>query len=118
MNESRNHSYVFTDFVDAWRGARRWENAHADIAGYHGDRYRAFSKAFGVDLNEPPDPGPPIPDWLVTNPHAGNLREMGREQSNWRLHIYPFILNCEELAGRINGPWDGMLETPPTMSNI
>ena len=64
MNESRKEQYNLADFVDAWRDARRWKDAHEDLAGYYGDRYRAFSKAFGADLGQVPDPAPPLPDWL------------------------------------------------------
>lgn len=106
MNESENQHYTFNDFLDAWRAARRWVGAHPDLADYHGDRYRAFASVFGADLNEAPDPGPPVPDWLASEPNV------------WRFYIHPFVLSAEDQARKYSSPWSGYLEAPTAIHRI
>ena len=115
MNESNDKTYTFSDLVDAWRDARRWENAHKDIASHHGDRYRAFSEAFGADLGQVPDPAPPLPDWMRM---WGESLDESASASDWGHFVYPFILKSEELAGGLDGPWAGYLEAPTAINNI
>jgi hypothetical protein len=55
--------FAFEQVVQAWRDARRWDQAHPDLAEHYSSRYRAFAfaSAFGVDLEECPRSAPEMP---------------------------------------------------------
>lgn len=111
--------YSFSDFVDAWRSARRSERANPDQANYQRNRYVAFARAFGADLNEAPDPPPPVPKWLA-DPFRVELAESaGNEEwsddPEWARNIHGFVLQVEEDASAATHPWSSFLEATPSV---
>ena len=56
------HSFDTSDFVRSWLLQRKYRDAHADLKSCHETAFAAFSKAFGIDLNTPPDNPERFPD--------------------------------------------------------
>lgn len=54
--------FEISDFVRAWLSGREYRDAHVDLKSYHEAVLAAFSKAFGFDLNTPPDYKGGLPD--------------------------------------------------------
>ena len=57
-----SRTFDISDLVRAWLSQREYRNAHADLKSYHKAVLAAFSKAFGIDLNTPPDNKEGFPD--------------------------------------------------------
>lgn len=102
-------NFNFANLIDAWRSARRWSNAHEDLAGFHRDRYAAFARAFGAELGAPPEPAPPVPEWL-----AGRRVVVGGDV-RWAEYIHQFALQTEARAESFSDPWAGLMEGPPSI---
>jgi hypothetical protein len=55
-------SFDSSDLVRAWLSQREYRNAHADLKAYHEAALEAFSKAFGICLEIPPENKEGFPD--------------------------------------------------------
>ncbi len=105
--------YDFAVLVGAWRDARRWANAHPDLAGHYSARYRALAAAFAAELDECPRSAPPIPDWMADRVAEANLGMPRDEQ--WHREVHRFTLQTDERYRHLSGPFSGYLEIPPEM---
>lgn len=103
-------NYAFSDLVDAWRSA----HGDSDADDFYSKRYRAFALAFGTDLEKPPDPAPPVPEWLA-DPRA-DLEPSWSDDQEWSRYVHMFVLRVEEEArSQQRHPWSGMLEAPASL---
>lgn len=110
----------FDDLVDAWLDYRRSSHSHPDLAGWSESRYAAMAKAFGADLDHPPDPPPVPPAWLASrleslhDPHPLGALRGGR----WARHLHVFALRTEQKCRALGTPFSGFLEIDATLQAV
>ena len=96
-----NDLVTFTQFVGSWRDGHLYINAHSDLSEYYMARYRAYSTAFGVNLEQCPAGPLDPPAWM-------DLKRMGK----WQPTIHKFVLANEKRYRNVDTPFSGFLEAP------
>lgn len=105
--------FSFVDLVRAWRGWKRWGSAHPDLVDFHRSRYAAFSVAFGVDLDQAPKVGPPMPTWVVEQVFRWRGQDgLEREAEHWHHEVHQFALRAEKQSRALHSPFSVYLEAP------
>jgi hypothetical protein len=102
---------------------RNFAAAHEDLRDFHRRRYQAFAAAFGVDLDRPPEPKPPMPTWMAEwhraqPPHSVRPLEHPVWWRQWPEDVHRFALSADEQARGLHGPFAGYLERPPALGAL
>lgn len=108
-----DRTYTFDDLVSAWLDHRQWRSKHADLADWHTGRYEAMSRAFGVDLREPPKTPPARPDWMTPLDLPVAFQ---REDPRWHQRLHRLMESAADREQRITSPFDDYLEAPPSIA--
>ena len=107
--------YTFEDLVFVWSAMRRSRTWHHDLAQHGRQRYLAYARAFGADLEKAPDPPPPTPEWMSQWRRENPQIRWGPGDRDWPRWVLRVATSYADYASELTGPFSGQLEATAPM---